>query len=193
MFIFTFLFLSVFYFYCHYFYVISQQCSSWSPESSAKSQQCPSLPELTKGQFSSSNCTLSTLYYDGTTATHSAVLQEVQSVSSLSLPLVRSHLGTYDGLAPHLVRGVVYYIKYITIECTAQSSTPGIEHQIECARHIPTPIVLQSPYQQNLTCRVSSKIGNRRNIMNEGKESRQQLFQELRFHLEASFVEHRAA
>ena len=75
MFISTFLFLSVFYFYCHYFYVISQQCSSWSPESSAKSQQCSSLPELTKGQFSSSNCTLSlraTLYYEGTTTTHSA-------------------------------------------------------------------------------------------------------------------------
>ena len=112
MFISTFLFLSVFYFYfyCYYFYLISQQCSSWSPESSAKSQQCPSLPRLTKGQLSSSNCALSTLYYEGTTTTHSTLLQEVQSVSSLSLPLVRSHLGTYDGLAPFLARGVVYYI-----------------------------------------------------------------------------------
>ena len=75
MFISTFLFLSVFYFYWYYFFLISQQCSSWSPESSAKSQQCSSLPELTKGQSSSSNCTLSlraTLYYEGTTTTHSA-------------------------------------------------------------------------------------------------------------------------
>ena len=150
----TFLFLSVFYFYCYYFYLISQQCSSWSPESSAKSQQCSSLPGLTKGQFSFSNCTLP-LCITKELPPHT-VFQEVQSVSSLSLPFVKSHLGTYDGLAAYLVRSVVYYIKYFTIECIAQSSTPGIEHQIECARHIPTPIVLQSPYQQNLTCRVNS-------------------------------------
>ena len=123
----TFLFLSVFFFYCYYFYLISQQCSSWSPESSAKSQQCPSLPELTKGQSSSSTalCPYAPLCITKEPPPHT-VLQEVQSVSSLSLPLVRSHLGTYDGLAPHLVRGVVYYIKYITIQCDAQSSMPGI-------------------------------------------------------------------
>ena len=153
MFISTFLFLSVSYFYCYYFYLISQQCSSWSPESSAKSQQCSSLPGLTKGQFSCSKSTLSlraTLYYDGITATHSAPRSPI---CLLAIFTSREKPSRY--IRWSLVCGVVYYIKYITIECIAQSSRPGIEHQIECARHIPTPIVLQSPYQQNLTRRVS--------------------------------------
>ena len=156
MFISTFLFLSVFYFYCYYLYLISQQCSSWSPESSAKSQQCSSLPGLCSPKSSSHVQTALCPYAPLCITTELPSRTVLQSVSLLSLPLVRSHLGTYDGLAPYLVRDVVCNIKYITIECITQSSTPGIEHQIECARHIPTPIVLQSPYQQNLTRRVSS-------------------------------------
>ena len=120
MFISTFLFLSVFYFYCYYLYLISQQCSSWSPESSAKSQQCSSLPGLTKGQFSCSNCTLSlraTLYYDATTATHSAPRSPI---CLLAIFTSREKPSRY--IRWSLVCGVVYYIKYITIECREQQA-----------------------------------------------------------------------
>ena len=120
MFISTFLFLSVFFFYCYYFYLISQQCSSWSPESSAKSQQCPSLPRLTKGQLSSSNCALSTLYYDGTTATHSAPRSPICLLAIFTSREKPSRYIRWSCTSFSAWRGVSHKVHYNRVHCTEQ-------------------------------------------------------------------------
>ena len=75
---------------------------------------------LTKGQFSCSKSTLSlraTLYYDGITATHSAPRSPI---CLLAIFTSREKPSRY--IRWSLVCGVVYYIKYITIECREQQA-----------------------------------------------------------------------
>ena len=105
MFISTFLFLSVFYFYCYY--VLLPDISTMFVLVTREQCEISAMFIFTSVLIFELHSVPTLLLCVTKEPPPHTVLQEVQSVSWLSLPLVRSHLGTYDGLAPYLVRGVV--------------------------------------------------------------------------------------
>ena len=108
-----------------YFYLISQQCSSWSPESSAKSQQCPSLPLLCspKGSFHlrTALCPYSaTLCYEGTTTTHSAPRSPICLLAIFTSREKPSRYIRWSCTLSGAWRGVIHKVHYNRVHCIEQ-------------------------------------------------------------------------